>query len=174
MESPRKAGRHRHGITEVARSHTDASRHSRSRALYCAPGRLFAFPEVGCVIILNFTHPLTPEQARQIEAVTRQAVERTITIPTQFDSERDFVPQVETLADACGLSPAEWQTTPLVIVPPALNFIAVTLLAELHGRMGYFPSCARMRPVAGAVPPRYEVAEILALQEVRERARLKR
>ena len=126
------------------------------------------------MIILNFTHPLMPEQISQIEALTRQKVERTIVIPTQFDSERDFVPQVEALADACGLSPAEWQTTPLVIVPPALNFIAVTLLAELHGRMGYFPSCVRMKPVAGAVPPKYEVAEILPLNEVRERARRKR
>jgi hypothetical protein len=59
-------------------------------------------------------------------------------------------------------------------VPPALNFIAVTLLAELHGRMGYFPSCVRMRPVPGAVPPRYEVAEVLALQKVREEARMRR
>ena len=174
MESPRKAGRHRHGITEVAWSHTDASRHSRCRALYCARGRLFAFSEVGCVIILNFTHPLTPEQVSQIQTLTGQAAERTIEIPTQFDSGQDFVPQVEALADACGLTPAEWQTMPLVIVPPALNFIAVTLLAELHGRMGYFPSCVRMRPVAGAVPPRYEVAEILPLNEVRERARYKR
>jgi hypothetical protein len=97
-----------------------------------------------------------------------------VEVASQFDSERDFVPQVEALADACGLTPAEWQTTPLVIVPPALNFIAVTLLAELHGRMGYFPSCVRMRPVAGAVPPRYEVAEILPLNDVRERARRKR
>jgi hypothetical protein len=126
------------------------------------------------LIILNFTHPLTPEQVDRIEALTAQAVDRTIQIPTQFDSEHDFVPQVEALADACGLTPAEWQTTPLVIVPPALNFIAVALLAELHGRMGYFPSCVRMRPVAGAVPPRYEVAEILPLNEVRERARRKR
>jgi hypothetical protein len=130
--------------------------------------------EVADVIILNFTHPLTPEQISQIETLTGQAVDRTIQIPTQFDSEEDFVPQVEALADACGLTPAEWQTAPLLIVPPALNFIAVTLLAELHGRMGYFSSCVRMRPMPGAVPPRYEVAEILPLNDVRERARRKR
>jgi hypothetical protein len=47
----------------------------------------------------------------------------------------------------------------------------VALLAELHGRMGYFPTCIRMRPVAGARPPRYEVAEALDLQTVRDRAR---
>jgi len=104
--------------------------------------------------IINFTHPLRPEQVADIERLTGQAVERVIEAPAQFDQARDFIPQVAALADACGLTPAEWQTTPLVIVPPALNFIAVTLLAELHGRMGYFPSCVRLRPVAGSVPPR--------------------
>ena len=78
------------------------------------------------------------------------------------------------LADACGLSPADWQTAPLLVNPPALNFIAVALLAELHGRMGYFPSCLRMRPVAGVRPPRYEVAEVLDLQAVRAASRTRR
>jgi hypothetical protein len=126
------------------------------------------------MIILNFTHPLSAEHLAQIEALTGQQAARIVDVPAQFDQAQDFVPQIETLADACGLAPAEWQTLPLLVVPPALNFIAVTLLAELHGRTGYFPSCVRMRPVLGAVPPRYEVAEILALQEVREKARRKR
>ena len=129
------------------------------------------------MIILNFTYPLIPEQIAQIEALTADAgqpIAQTIEIPTQFDNEKDFVAQVVALADVCGLTPVEWQTTPLLVVPPALNFIAVTLLAELHGRMGYFPSCVRMRPVPGAAPPRYEVAEILALNEVREAARGRR
>jgi hypothetical protein len=59
----------------------------------------------------------------------------------------------------------------LLVNPPSLNFIAVALLAELHGRMGDFPPCLRMRPVAGTIPPRYEVAEILDLQTFRERER---
>jgi hypothetical protein len=126
------------------------------------------------MLILNFTHPLRPEQVADIEKLTGQPVARVIEVPAQFDQACDFVPQVTALADACGLTPAEWQTSPLLIVPPALNFIAVTLLAELHGRMGYFPSCVRLRPVPGAIPPRYEVAEVLGLQEVREGARRRR
>jgi hypothetical protein len=126
------------------------------------------------MLILNFTHPLRPEQVADIEKLAGQPVTRVIEVPAQFDPAQVFAPQVAALADACGLTPAEWQTTPLLIVPPALNFIAVTLLAELHGRMGYFPSCVRLRPVAGVVPPRYEVAEVLGLQEVRESARRKR
>jgi hypothetical protein len=55
-----------------------------------------------------------------------------------------------------------------------LNVIAVTLLAELHGRMGYFPAMLRLRPVTGSTPPRFEVAEIINLQTVRDRARSRR
>jgi hypothetical protein len=126
------------------------------------------------MIVLNFSHPLTADQVTALERQSGQPVERLIEIMPQFDNEQAFVPQVEALADACELTPAEWQTAPLLVVPPALNFIAVTLLAELHGRMGYFPSCVRLRPVGGASPPRYEVTEILPLNEVRERARRKR
>ena len=59
-------------------------------------------------------------------------------------------------------------------MPPALNFAAVTLIAHLHGRMGYFPPIVRTRPVPDALPPRFEVAEIINLQDVRQRARRKR
>ncbi len=68
------------------------------------------------------------------------------------------------------LSPEELQTAPVLINPPSLNFITAVLLAELHGRMGYFPPVVRLRPAAG-LPPRYEVAEILNLQAIRDAAR---
>jgi len=126
------------------------------------------------VIVLNFSHPLTPEQIGQIESLARQKMERVIEVAVHFDHHQPFGPQVVAAVDACGLSPTEWQTTPLVVVPPALNFIAVLLIAELHGRMGYFPPCVRLRPVEGAIPPRYEVAEVLDLQGQRESARRRR
>jgi len=40
--------------------------------------------------------------------------------------------------------------------------------------MGYFPPCVRLRPVKDALPPRFEVAEVLNLQAVRDGARRKR
>lgn len=126
------------------------------------------------MMILNFSHPLTGEQLEQIEALTRSKVVEVRDVQSQFDTDRPFVPQVEELVEACGLTPEEWQTLPILVVPPALNFIAVTLLADLHGRMGYFPPVVRIKPVRGAVPPRYEVAEVINLQEVRDKARTKR
>ncbi|MBC7226536.1 MAG: hypothetical protein H5T61_04825, partial [Thermoflexales bacterium] len=122
------------------------------------------------MILLNFSHPLTPDHIAQIETLTGQRVERVVEIPTQIDPQQPLVPQVVALTDAAGLTPTEWQTLPLLINPPSLNFIAVTLLAELHGRCGYFPAHLRMRPRSGVTPPQYEVAEILDLQAVRDAA----
>lgn len=123
------------------------------------------------MILLNFAHPLTKQQLEQIESLTGESVERLIEINSQIDPQEPLVPQVITLADRCGLSPVEWQTLPILVNPPSLNFIAIVLVAEMHGRMGYFPPCVRLRPVPNALPPRFEVAEILNLQAVREAAR---
>jgi hypothetical protein len=126
------------------------------------------------MLLLNFSHPLTPDQVKGIEAITGQTVERTIEAQAQFDHARLFPEQVRELVDGLGLTPVQWQQEALLINPPALNAIAVTLLAELHGRMGYFPPVVRLRPVAGSTPPRFEVAEVINLQQVRDEARLRR
>lgn len=125
------------------------------------------------ILLLNFSHPLTPEQIRQVEALAGQPVE-VLDIPVHFDNNQPFLPQLEALMERISLSPTEWQSRPILVNPPSLNFITALLLAELHGRMGYFPPVLRLRPISGALPPRYEAAEILNLNEVRERARAAR
>lgn len=124
--------------------------------------------------VINFSHPLTAEQVLQLEALTSQPVGSVRDVPTKFDPEQPFVGQVITLLEQVGLTPTEWQTLPILINPPALNVITATLLAELHGRMGYFPAILRLRPLTGSIPPRFEVAEIINLQAVRESARSQR
>jgi hypothetical protein len=126
------------------------------------------------MLLLNFTHPLTDAQLATIEALSGQAVERVIDAPAQFDNGQPFAEQAAALADEAGLSSQAWQTVPLLINMPSLSIIAATLLAELHGRMGYFPTVLRMRPVPGSTPPRFEVAELVNLQAVREAARERR
>jgi hypothetical protein len=123
------------------------------------------------MILLNFAHPLTPDHLHQIEVLAGRKVERVVEVKSQIDTERPLVPQVVALADKAGLSPAEWQTLPLLINPPSLNFVAAALIAELHGRCGYFPAHLRLRPVGGSITPRFEVAEVLDLQSVRNGAR---
>lgn len=123
------------------------------------------------MILLNFSHPITDKQQAQIEALTSQPIAREIAAMPQFDEQQPFGPQVAALLSQVTLSPAEWQGEPILVVLPSLNFIAAALLAELHGRMGYFPPVVRTRPVAGSLPRRFEVAEILDLQALREAAR---
>jgi len=126
------------------------------------------------MLILNYSHPLTDDQCNQIEGLINQPIAEVRHIPVQFDQQAEFVSQVAGLIQAAQLSATEWQTKSLLIVPPALNFIALALLAELHGLMGYFPDCVRLRPEGQARPPRFEVAEILNLQAYREAGRAKR
>lgn len=123
------------------------------------------------MILLNFAHPLTPDHLQKIEALTGRKLERVVEVKSQIDSEQPLVPQVVALADKAALSPTEWQTLPLLVNPPSLNSVAAALLAELHGRCGYFPAHLRMRPVGGSITPRFEVAEVVDLQGVRDKAR---
>lgn len=126
------------------------------------------------MIILNFSHPLTAEQVAQVEALTGKPVERVIHLPAQFDHQQPYLPQLAALMEKIPLTPQELQSAAILVNLPSFNAIAALTLAELHGRMGYFPPILRLRPVEGAVPPRYETAEILNLQSVRDAARMKR
>lgn len=126
------------------------------------------------MIILNLSHPLTPEQAETIQRLTNRSIERVVALPAQFDHQQPFGPQLDELMAPIDLTPEQWQSGSILVNPPSLNFITALLLAELHGRMGYFPPIVRLRPVKDALPPRYEVAEILNLQAVRDAARRKR
>jgi transposase len=128
------------------------------------------------MILLNFSHPITGPQRGQIEALigNHQSITRELAALPQFDEQQPFGPQVQALLDEIDLLPAQWQGEPILVVLPSLNFIAAALLAELHGRMGYFPPAVRTKPVAGVVPRQFEVAEILDLQAIREAARKSR
>ncbi len=125
------------------------------------------------MLLLNYAHPLTDEQRAQVAALAGAAPE-VRDILTQVDRARPLAQIAAALADAAGLSAEQWQTTPLLINPPALAPLALVLIAELHGRCGYFVPALNIRPVVGALPPRYEVAEIVALQALRDAARERR
>ncbi len=126
------------------------------------------------MLILNFTHPLTPEQRAQIEALAHTSIEEVRTIPVQIDQDDPLEPQITTIVDAIGLSSEEWQTRPFLVNPPGYAPAAFVLLAELHGRIGHFPSLIRLRPLPGSTPTTYEVAELINLQAIREEARRRR
>ena len=126
------------------------------------------------MIILNFAHPLTPAHLQAIAALTDQPVAEVIAVKCYCAAQRPFAAQVRALLDGLGWSVETWQTTPLVVNLPALSVIAAAVLAELHGRLGYFPAILRLRPVADTTPPQFEVAEVLNLQAIRDAARAMR
>ncbi len=123
------------------------------------------------MVVINFSHPFTPEQFAQFSALLGRPVDCVLSVPVQLDHDQPFEPQIEQIVAGISLTPDEWQTAPIIVNLPALNVAAALLLAELHGRMGHFPPVARLQPVAGELPPRYAVAEVLNLQAVRDRAR---
>lgn len=129
------------------------------------------------MIVLNYSHPLTDEQREQIETIMGRPIQQVITAPTgltHFDQARSFGDQARDLVDSAGLTSADWQQKAILVNPPGLSSGAVTVMAELHGRMGYFPPVVRVAPVGGSLPPRYEVAEIINLQQLRDDARRRR
>lgn len=124
--------------------------------------------------IINFAHPLTKANIRTIQEITGEKIIEVKEIPSQIDQSLPLEPQVEELLDRTDFTPLQWQTEPYIIILPSLNYSAAAVLVQLHGRAGYFPPVIRFRPVSEEIPPRFEVAEILNLQAMRERAREKR
>jgi hypothetical protein len=125
------------------------------------------------ILIINFSHPLTPEQREQVGAIVGGTCE-VLDIPVQFDHNQPFVDQLDALMERVPLSPHDWQRRAIILNLPALSSIAGLVIAEVHGRMGYFPPILRLRAVANSLPPKYEVAEVLSLMQVRHKARTKR
>src|SRR5438309_8502059 len=124
------------------------------------------------ILVLNFSHPFTTTQREQLASQLGMEAEIR-TVPVQIDNAYSLAEQVAKIADATNLSSEEWQTRPLAVNPPVYAPAAFVLLAELHGRIGHFPSLIRLRPKAGPVTT-YEVAELLNLQTIREMARKRR
>ncbi|MGQ9763006.1 MAG: CRISPR-associated protein Csx15 [Thermogutta sp.] len=120
--------------------------------------------------ILNFSHPLTPEQKKGIRAITGQRISKVLDLKLQFDNQRSFVDQTHEIFEQVSLTAKQWQAVSILVNPPAFAPIACMVLAVLHGKLGYFPPVMRLRPTAD-VPPKFEVAEIINLQKLREQSR---
>lgn len=123
------------------------------------------------MILLNFAHPTTEEQRTQIEALAGQPIDRLIEIQPHFDAAQPLAVQAAELVTGVGLTPTEWQTEPLVLIPPGLSPAAACVLAHIHGRTGYFPPVVYIRKQPDALLPVFEAAEVINLQALRDGAR---
>lgn len=126
------------------------------------------------MFLINFSHPLTTAQLAQVENLTGHLTERVLDAMPQVDVMQPFKAQAQEIAAGLPLSAIEWQTTPIVINLPGLAPLAAAVLAELHGRMGHFPTILRLRPVDGGILTEYEIAELINLENLRDDARTRR
>ncbi len=129
-----------------------------------------AEPRTNDILILNFAHPLTAQQQAQIEELSNTTIENIITISTLINEEEPLEPQITSLIDAVDQSTYDWHKRDILINPPGYAPAALLLLAEIHGRIGHFPTLIRMRPKHASVTT-YEVIELLNLQTIRDAAR---
>jgi hypothetical protein len=125
------------------------------------------------MLLLNFSHPLTSEQIEQVKKLANQNIDDVRTITVQIDHAQPLDQQITALIDSVKLTAQEWQTTHLLINPPGYAPAALVLLAELHGRIGHFPTLLRLRPTQSPITT-YEAAELINLQAIRDAARQKR
>lgn len=62
----------------------------------------------------------------------------------------------------------------MAVISAGYSLIWSVVLAELHGRLGYFPDVVRFRPSLKPSDEKFEETEIINLQEVWHRSRSKR
>lgn len=113
---------------------------------------------------------LTDQEQQQIEQRLGERVQRVIDLYTRFDDERPYGPQCIALLDSLGWTRQEWETRPLLVIPPGFAPAALTLISLIHGRRGHFPAMARFRPETTGLQTTYVLAEIVNLQALRHAA----
>jgi hypothetical protein len=127
-------------------------------------------------LIINFSgHPVLPGQQQDIGQMMHWPSPEVIDVSLgNVTEDHNFVSTIEKAVEKITLSPEEWQATPLVVIPAGYAAIWSVVLAELHGRLGYFPDVVRLRPAKTVSNEKFEVAEIMNLREVRHNSRDKR
>lgn len=128
------------------------------------------------MIVVNFSHPLTPIQIEQITKLVGTSSIQVVPVNFFLNISQPILPQIEDLLSKTPLSSVEWQTKPILVNLPGLSLGTAILLAVLHGMMGYFPPVIHLKPVNSDQGRKFsfEVAEIVNLQPVRDNARSKR
>ena len=73
----------------------------------------------------------------------------------QFDHNQPYLPQLARVMENISLTAQEFQSAPILVNLPSFNAIAALVLAELHGRMGYFPPIVRLKPIEDTLPMKW-------------------
>lgn len=122
------------------------------------------------MILFKLSYPPTDDQLHHFQGLVCQFIAQLVKVYSQIDTWQPLVVQLWALVKLVGLSRAQWQTLQILINPPPLNYIVITILAELNSRCGYFSVNLRLRSKHTTISSQFEITEIINLQEVREEA----
>lgn len=127
-------------------------------------------------LVLNFSgHPVSETQRT---AMQQQLGWPQLTVIEarlgNVPESRRFVGEVRSYIGQIDLPPEEWQRRHLAVIPAGYAPAWSVLLAELHGRLGYFPDMVRLRPTRGPGEEKFEVVEVVSLRDIRNEARSRR
>jgi hypothetical protein len=120
------------------------------------------------MILINFGAAFRPLQIAQAEALLHEPITRVIDLSIKVDPDQEMLPQFKKSMAKLKLNDTDLCAEPVVINLPNQNYLAVMVLAELHGRMGYFPPILRARMKSSGLLPYYEVAEVIDLQAMED------
>lgn len=120
-------------------------------------------------ILINFARSMNSAQIKQLEHLLGAEIDERIDVPGQLQDDQPYLPQVRAMISTVGLTPAEWQSLPLVVNIHPFAPGAAAVLAWLHGLRGHFPDVVRM--MRNEQTGHFEVVEVLKLQSVRNEIR---
>ncbi|GCE14209.1 CRISPR-associated protein Csx15 [Tengunoibacter tsumagoiensis] len=112
-------------------------------------------------ILINFSHPLSPETKQQIFQSIADVEIRAVVV--QINHDLSMASQISKIVDSTALSGDEWRND-LYVIMPGYAPAATVLLAAIAGRHGRLPFLVALRPVPGATPMRYELADAVDLE----------
>lgn len=125
------------------------------------------------ITLLNFTRTFQDQQIKQLEDELDCFIEHVWpNTKANFDLNTPLEPQIKNMVDGLGFTPEEWEEAGHFVVSlPGLPEPAAVLIAELHGRMGYFPTIVRRHKDDRDDSGVYVLAEIINLSNIRDKAR---
>lgn len=137
--------------------------------------RLLRKRQGGLTMILNCSgHPVHSAQKSAIEHLMHWQEAEVLDVPLgNVPEDEHFIPAIEKAIDRLDLTTKEWEQ-PMVVIPAGYAPIWSVLQSILHGRLGHFPDVVRLRPCDPLTGQKYEVAEIMPLQQLRHESRGKR
>ncbi|RMD76644.1 MAG: hypothetical protein D6823_07990 [Chloroflexi bacterium] len=109
--------------------------------------------------IINFSHPITDAQLKQIHAVTGQEI-TVYTVPVHIDF--NGLPIVDQIDAILATIPEEAFNDVVVVNLPGMSLAAALIVIRLYHKLGVFPAILALKRADG-IPVRFELWDIVDL-----------